>query len=88
MPVNPRHSGTAFSIFFGGFHLLWTVLVAVGAAQTFADFVSSTHFIAPTLRVLPFQLSRALGLVAVTTATGFFFGWVFGHIWNWVGKQK
>ncbi|MEO0315669.1 MAG: hypothetical protein RI928_2125 [Pseudomonadota bacterium] len=60
-----------------GFHLLWVLLVFLGWAQPFIDFVLQLHMMDLPLTVQPFQLSRAVGLVGLAFLAGCFYGWLF-----------
>ena len=84
----PARVGVAFGVFLGAGHALWSVLVAAGLAQTFMDFVFWLHFIRPPFTLEPFELMRALLLVAVTGAIGFVLGSVLAVIWNSVHRSS
>jgi hypothetical protein len=63
-------------------HLCWSMLVALGWAQPVIDFVFWAHFIKPIYVIEPFELARAVVLVALTAGVGFALGLVFALIWN------
>lgn len=69
---------------FGLCHLAWAVLVAAGVAQWLMDWVFRLHFIQPPYVITQFNFVFAVGLIVVTTISGYVTGWVFGAIWNWV----
>ncbi len=68
--------------FLGLMHLAWSLLVAAGLAQMLIDFILKLHFIKPIFSLSPFELRTAVTLVIVTSALGYFFGWVLAAIWN------
>ena len=78
----PQRLGTALGIFAGGIHLVWVILVALGAAQPLVDWILTLHSIKPFYQILPFDLGTAALLVVVTTCVGFVFGFVLGTIWK------
>ena len=57
-------------------------MVASGWAQPFLDFIFWLHFVTPPYRVEPFDLGRALALVALTGGLGFLGGAGFAIVWN------
>ena len=80
--VRPHIVGLVFGSFLAIWHVLWSVLVAVGAAQAVIDFVFRLHMITPPYRIAEFHLSTATGLVLVTAGIGYILGWAVGFIWN------
>lgn len=80
--VDAKRIGIIFGAVLGGYHLLWSLLVAAGVAQRLLDFVFWMHFLKPVFVLEPFGLTRAVTLVLVTTAVGYAFGWTFGVVWN------
>lgn len=84
--IDPVKSGLALGALLGLCHLGWVILVAVGWAQPLMDFMFWLHFIKPVYVIDSFNLMRAIMLVAMTTATGFVMGFVFGLLWNWFHK--
>jgi len=80
--TKPHVVGLVFALFLGVWHLLWSLLVWLGAAQPLLDFIFRLHMITPPYRVEAFHLGTAAGLVSVTTCLGFAEGWIAGVIWN------
>ena len=80
--IRPNKVGLVLGMFLGGWHLAWSLLVAVGFAQPLIDFVFWIHFIKPVYVIEQFNIGTALLLVAVTSAIGYILGWGFGVLWN------
>jgi hypothetical protein len=80
--VNPNKAGLVLAAVFGGWHLLWAALVALGVAQTVIDFLFWIHFIKPVYIIEPFAVGRAAILILVTAGIGYGAGLAFGIIWN------
>ena len=80
--VHPHAVGLVFAAFVAISHILWALLVAVGAAQPVIDFIFRLHMITPPFKIAEFNLGTAAGLVLVTAAIGYAGGWVVGVIWN------
>ena len=52
------------------------------------DFVFWLHFIAPPYQVAAFVPARALGLIAVTAALGYVWGWIGAAVWNALRRER
>jgi hypothetical protein len=80
--MSKNRAGLVTGLFFGLFHLIWALLVAMGFAQIYMDWIFRLHFIQPPYTLQPFSWSVAGLLIAVTSVLGYIFGWLFGAIWN------
>jgi len=83
--IHPHSIGLVLAIFVALWHALWAVLVWAGGAQAVIDFIFRLHMITPPYQIAAFSLGTAAGLVFVTAAAGYIFGWVMGVIWNTYG---
>lgn len=84
--INPIRAGLVFASLLGGWHLLWSVLVALQLAQPVIDFIFWLHFVKPVYVVEEFDIGRAIVLLAVTSLIGGALGYCFGRLWNWLHK--
>ncbi len=80
--IKPSRAALVFGSLAGGWHLLWSLLVALHWAQPLIDFIFWIHFIKPVYVVEGFGLGRALILIAVTSTIGGGVGYFFGLLWN------
>lgn len=80
--INPHRAGLVLGALLGGWHLLWSMLVALGLAQILIDFLFWIHFIKPVYVIEPFAIMRATILVLVTAALGYLSGFAFALLWN------
>lgn len=80
--LNVGKAGLVLATVVGGFHLCWTIMIALGWAQPVIDFVFWMHFIKPLYVIEPFEFTRAAMLVAMTGGMGFLTGSVFALVWN------
>ncbi|HLK05392.1 MAG TPA: hypothetical protein VKT53_13200 [Candidatus Acidoferrum sp.] len=87
-PLSPNKSGLAVGALFGLWHLLWAICVALGFAQWLINFVFWLHFLNSPFTVATFHWSTALFLILVTGVIGFFFGFVFALVWNWLHRTE
>lgn len=79
---NPNKVGMVFAVLLGGIHLLWSVLIALGVAQSFYDLVLWAHMIHLPLVVGPFDMTAAIVLVLMTAAMGYIVGNIGARVWN------
>lgn len=80
--IHPIKAAATLAVLVGGWHLCWSILVALGWAQTLINFIFWIHFIQPIYVIQPFNLGLAAGLVALTSLLAFVIGLVFATIWN------
>ena len=80
--VGPQKSGLVLGSLVGGWHFLWVIAVAVGWGQPLIDFIFWMHFLKPVFVVEPFAIGRAIVLILVTAAIGYFVGLVGAVLWN------
>lgn len=80
--LNPSKIGLATGAILGGLHALWSILVALGWAQTLIDFSLHLHMISVPIVVEPFDSISALTLVIIATIAGYVAGYVCALIWN------
>jgi hypothetical protein len=88
MEINKNKTGLAFGFLVCFFHLVWSILVAIGVAQVLINFVFNIHMLAVPIIVMPFSLIRALTLIIVTFIVGYVFGWLMAFFWNKFFKEK
>ena len=82
LAIHRQRAALTVAILLGGWHLVWSVLVAVGWAQPLIDFIFWIHFIRPVYVVEKFNVGTALLLIGVTAAIGYVVGWCFAVLWN------
>lgn len=80
--LNQHTVGMATGAFLALVHTVWSLMVAMGVAQAYLDFVFGMHFLDSPYTVGEFNLGTAIGLVAITFAVGYAAGWVFAWLWN------
>lgn len=88
MELNKKKVGVIVGAFVGGLHVLWSLLVLLGLAQPFQDFVFSMHFLNNPFTVGAFSLGTAVLLVLITSVVGYLVGWVLAAIWNRVHRPQ
>ncbi len=86
--IVPQKVGLVVGLIAGTMHFAWSILVALGWAQTYIDFVFNMHFLRPALIVSPFIWTQALFLVSLASCIGFAVGYVFSLLWNYVHKNS
>lgn len=85
--MNEQKVALIVGLFMGGWHLLWSLLIAVGLAQPLLNFVFWLHMLNNPYQIAPFNPSTALLLVVVTFAVGCSAGYIFATLWNTIHKR-
>lgn len=80
-------TGLVIGAMMGGIHLLWSLFVAAGWGQSVLNFFFWMYFIKPIDLIEPFQSTRALTLVAISSTIGFVLGSVAARLWNRIRAQ-
>lgn len=80
--MSPSKTALTFGFLFGGFHLAWSLLIALGVAQALLDFIFWAHMLSVPLVVNAFDATAAVTLVIVTAIVGGIFGYFMAVIWN------
>ena len=86
MKLNPQKTALAVRAFFGLWHAVWGLLVALNLATPLLDWILSMHFLNNPYSVQPFGVVKWVTLVVVTTIVGYAVGYVFSLVWNKVHK--
>lgn len=63
-------------------HAVWSLMVLVGLAKSFMDWIFNLHFMSFQYSINPFSFGNAVMLVIVTGIIGYLMGWVLGWLWN------
>ncbi|MDO8620146.1 MAG: hypothetical protein Q7R64_02250 [bacterium] len=69
-------------------HAVWALLVFLGLAEPFLDFIMGLHFLNFQFVIDPFSFGNALMLVVVTGIIGYLIGYVGGLLWNRVHRAS
>lgn len=80
--INKNKTGLTFAFLTSSFHLMWTILVALGVAQVFLDFIFNIHMLNVSVTVMPFNIIKAATLIIATFVIGYIFGWLMAYFWN------
>lgn len=84
--IDQHRTGLVFGILLGSVHLLWSILIAAGWAEPLMQWTMSLHRVESASMVLPFSLTHALTLLAVTLIVGYVIGYIFALIWNGIQR--
>lgn len=80
--INANKVGLVFAAIIAGWHVCWSLLILMGWAQPFIDFIFWAHMIRSIYIVKPFDPVAALTLVGVTAAMGYVMGYFGAIVWN------
>lgn len=87
MKLNEHKTGLSLGIFVGGVHLVWSILVALGLAQTLVGLSANLHMVGAPVAVGVFSLTNAVLLVIVSAFIAYALGYYFAWIWNKVHEK-
>ena len=85
--LNPKKTGIALGLIFGGIHLIWSIIVALGWGQAWVDFVLWAHMVHVTYVVGPYDFAASITVIVISAFIGFVLGMVFAKVWNKVHKS-
>lgn len=86
--ADKNKAGLVSGALLGGFHLVWTILVATGFAQAIYEFVLWAHMIHISIVIGPFDITAAVTLVIMTSIIGYVVGYVSAWVWNKVHMPR
>lgn len=84
---NKKKTALAVALFLSGWHIIWSLIVAVGLGQVIYDFVLWAHMIHLPIIIGPFNLTASLVLIIFTFVVGYIFGFIFAHLWNRLHRE-
>ena len=84
--LNPTKTGLALGGLVGGVHLVWSILIAFGWAQTLVNFSQWAHMVSVPVVVKTFDLSAAITVIVIAGIIGAVVGNVFARIWNYLHR--
>lgn len=87
MKKNKNLLGLTLGLFMAFFHLVWSFLVAFGAAKPLMDWVLTLHHFAFQYSITPFDLGNAAILIVFTFVVGYVCGWILGFFWSLFAKK-
>lgn len=80
--VNVNKVGLVFAGLMAMAHALWAIMILIGVAKPFMDWILGLHFLNFQYSLYPFAWGSALLLVIVTGVIGYVMGLVLGWFWN------
>lgn len=78
--MSNNKAGIFFGFFLALVHAVWSLMVLMGQAQRFMDWIFGLHFIYPFYQIGDFNWATASMLIIVTFIFGYVFGWVFSAL--------
>ncbi|MBI4153684.1 hypothetical protein HY503_01680 [Candidatus Woesebacteria bacterium] len=76
-----------FGTFMAVMHTIWSLMVFLGFAQNYVNWILGLHFLNNPFRVGAFSFGRALTLIGATFVVGYIVGYIFATIWNKLNKR-
>jgi hypothetical protein len=72
----------------GGWHVVWSILVATGVGQTLYNLILWAHMIHLNIVIGPFNPAAAATLVVVTAVFGYVIGYSGAWVWNRLSARE
>lgn len=80
--VSAHKVGLVFGAMLAVWHAIWALMVFMGLANLFLDWILGLHFLNLQYTINPFAFLNALMLIVVTGIIGYIMGYICGWIWN------
>ena len=80
--LSKNKTGMVLGVFVALLHIVWALLVGVGVAQTYLDWILPMHFIGLVVPLIEFSWLSALILAVLAFIGGYVIGWLFAALWN------
>lgn len=74
--------GLTFGILAALLHLVWAILVLVGVAQAYLDWIFPMHMIGNVFQVASFSIINTILLVIIAFIGGYILGWLGSWIYE------
>ena len=84
--MNVNKVGLTVGAFAGLAHLVWGLLISLGWAQGYLDFMMGLHSLNNPYEVASFNLGQTIMLIIVASILGYVVGSVFASIFNKLHK--
>ena len=82
MHMNPSKVALVGAVIFGGWHVIWSLLILLGWAQALVDFSMWAHMIHLTVVAGSFDATAALTVIVVASLIGYCLGYIIATVWN------
>lgn len=86
MKLQEKQVALVVGSFVAAWHVVWALLIVLGWAQGWIDFIFGLHMVNNPPVVAPFNLGTAVTLIIITFIVGYIGGWVFAMLWNRLHK--
>lgn len=86
--TNKNVMGLTVGLFLCLVHLLWIILIGVGAAKVLLDKILSMHCLEISYIITALSWKKAVGLLAFTFVVGYVIGWALVAFYNLLNKKK
>jgi len=85
--INKNRAGLVGGILAAVIHAVWALVVVLGIAQIFLDWIFPLHFLNSVYSITSFSIVSALLLVVMGFVGGYVSGWLFAAVVNLVYKE-
>lgn len=82
MRTDPKKAGLVGAVIIGGWHVVWSLLVILGWAQSLVNFSLWAHMMRIPVVAGPFDAGASATVIVIAAIVGYAIGYILATVWN------